>query len=172
MSSKSAWITTVTAIVFGCAGGAFAYLQYSSQQSREIGRIEAENNYLKDQVAQFKIDNSSLRSKLEELAASNNLHSAEATNFKNILQQRESQLTEASVKIEQLSGQALQLAALADSSKRCAPDRAEITELQNELEGRTFSSLGKPPSEERKAQINALLVEHHQTLRTCLSATL
>lgn len=55
VNSTTKWmISTVVGIVVGCGGGAFAFLQYSSQQSREIGRIEAENSYLRDQIAQLK----------------------------------------------------------------------------------------------------------------------
>ncbi|MBV4552289.1 hypothetical protein HU742_014180 [Pseudomonas sp. SWRI102] len=55
MNNTTKWIiSTVVAIVIGCGGGAFAYLQYSSQQSREIGRTEAENSYLREQIAQLK----------------------------------------------------------------------------------------------------------------------
>ncbi|NVZ22652.1 hypothetical protein HX794_23690 [Pseudomonas costantinii] len=58
MNDTTKWIiSTAIAVVIGCAGGAFAYLQYSSQQSREMGRIEAENSYLKDQIVQLKQDN-------------------------------------------------------------------------------------------------------------------
>lgn len=55
MNSTTKWIiSTGVATVIGCGGGAFAYLQYSSQQSREIGRIEAENSYLREQIVQLK----------------------------------------------------------------------------------------------------------------------
>ncbi len=163
-------VTTATAIVVGCAGGAFSYLQYSSQQSREIGRIEAENNFLKEQAAQSRQDNTSLRNKFDELVASSSANASEVTSLKNALEQRESLLAEANGKIEQLSRQALQLATLADSSKRCAPERTEISELQQELVGSSFRSLGRLPTEERKTQINTLLIQQHETLKTCLSA--
>lgn len=55
MNNTTKWIiSTVIAVVIGCGGGAFAYLQYSSQQSRELGRIESENSYLRDQNVQYK----------------------------------------------------------------------------------------------------------------------
>lgn len=61
MNNTTKWIiSTGVAIVIGCGSGAFAYLQYSSQQSREMGRIEAENSYLKDQIVQLKQDKEKL----------------------------------------------------------------------------------------------------------------
>lgn len=171
MNTKTQWIiTTASAMIFGCASGAFIYLQYSSQQSRQIGRIEAENSFLKDQVSHLKQDNTALRLKVDESTAANNLHLVEASHFKSQLQQRDTQLADANRQIEQLSGQAQRFAALADSSKRCAPDREEIVELQKELAGRSFASFGHPPDAQRKAEINALLDQHHKTLQTCLSA--
>jgi len=55
VNDTTKWIiSTVVAVVIGCGGGAFAYLQYSSQQSRDMGRIEAENSHLRDQITQLK----------------------------------------------------------------------------------------------------------------------
>jgi hypothetical protein len=61
VNSTTKWIiSTVVGVVVGSGGGAFAFLQYSSQQSREIGRIEAENSYLRNQIAQLKLEKEKL----------------------------------------------------------------------------------------------------------------
>ncbi|KPW97077.1 MULTISPECIES: hypothetical protein [Pseudomonas] len=67
MDNTLKWIGAISGIALGCGSGAFAYLQYSQQQSREIGRIEAENSYLRDQSTQLKQENARLLSEYKEL---------------------------------------------------------------------------------------------------------
>jgi len=141
VNDTSKWIiSTATAIVIGCAGGAFTYLQYSSQQSREMGRIEAENSYLKDQVVQFKQGNEQLHSDLRawELAYRNK--EAELTTVRSSL---------ASVQ-----------------RTECETIWLEVLSLENDL---SWAS-AREYSSERRDELRAQIAEHKKTHQVCLSS--
>ncbi|PBP44203.1 hypothetical protein [Pseudomonas syringae] len=140
MDETLKWIGVISGIVFGCGGGAFAYLQYSSQQSREIGRIEADNTYLRDQAVQLKQENAKLRSDFQT--------------WEMTYRRKEDEL--ASVKSSLASAQA----------DECDKIWRETLNLENTLSWATIRNF----SEETRQELRTEISDHKKTHQVCLAS--
>lgn len=141
VNNTTKWIiSTVIAIVIGCGSGAFAYLQYSSQQSRELGRIESENSYLRDQIAQFKEE----RDK----------HIGDLKAWDSAYRKIETELTTARSRLA------------AVQHDECQAIWTEVLSLENSAswaDARNYSL-------ERRQEIQNQIAEHKKTHQICLSS--
>lgn len=151
-------------------GGAWSFLQFVTPELTKAARLDAENAYLKEQLIQLKDDKSSLQKALDVFAKSSSSNSIEAALSQDRLDQCSSHLRDIKDELAAVSSQNTKLAFLADSTQRCAPYRKDIEQLKNEMAGKTFETLGRPPGPERKVELNALISQHQKTLQTCLSS--
>jgi len=150
--------------------GVWSFTQFVTPKLNEGARLDAENAYLKEQLIQMKEDKGSLQKTLDALTISSVASASQVARNQDKLDQCNAQLREAKDQLSVVSSLNSKLTVAAESTQRCAPYRKEIDNLQQEMAGRTFETLGRPPEAERKAELKALIAQHQQTLQTCLSA--
>jgi hypothetical protein len=134
------WIGAISGIVFGCGSGAFAYLQYSSQQARDMGRVEAENTYLRDQLAQAKQDKAKWRSDLDAWDVA--------------YRKKEDELASARSRLASVQ------------NGECNEIWQEILSLENDL---SWAS-ARQYSSERREELRSEITEHKKTHQVCLAS--
>lgn len=171
MNAVSRWfigtgITVITALTIG----GFTLASMWSQQSKEFGKIEADNQHLSTQNAELRQQNASLRERLDDMVSSSSTSNSNASRLQEAAEDNKARLSEAYSLLESLQKENSRLTFLADSAQRCAPFRTEIERLQNALTGQERFSMGQPPGAERKAEINSHIIQQHESLRACLSA--
>lgn len=140
MNNALKWVGAISAIVLGCGGGAFAYLQYSSQLSRDIGRIEAENNYIKDQFAELRQQNVRLIADAKESAVAYRKKEEEVALAKSNL---------ASIQNDE-----------------CNDIWRETLSLENDLHRASYTD----SSPERREDLRNEISEHKKTHQVCLAS--
>lgn len=169
MNLKNKYIVSISAIVMMCVGGAYTLMVYNSQQSRELGKVEAENSFIKEQLAQSRLDVTSLRDENKRLVSADIARQIESDKLRQTIDYRDRELADANQKIASLLQQVASYSSTLKENARCDVYRTDISKLQEELAGRGQFVWSAAPNQSRKEEIMSLLAQAHKPLDSCLS---
>lgn len=173
MNETSKWIIgTFLTVATALTAGAYKVATEWSAQSKELGRIESDNSHLSLRNAELSKEIESLKGQLDAFRGSTNTSQSEVARLKDLLQRSDRALELANAAVSRAENRINQLAMVADSSTRCAPYRKEISDLEEELAGGTLVFVEEKMDPARKAELNNLIAQQHETLRKCLEVRL
>lgn len=170
MTETGKWVAGfLTQWTFAIAGAAYCVIEIYTPLVEQVARTSSDNEHLRSQVATLKAEQASMRKSLDDGAASSQKTASDAGFTKGQFEQCLTQLQDARAQIGALTKQSSAMASIADTSRRCSRYEEAIEEFRLELQGRTFQSMGHPPTPERRAEINAQIADQQKTLQACIT---